>query len=187
MRRSHSVAAFGLGALLGLVPTAAPAATEVVFLDGAYLRSIPVADLEHLAATGETRGLLRELVDAGRQKPEQVAQLLNVAIPLPLVPTSRLLNSTAGKAILGRVALILFPLRAPTEALPALRAATINGLVSGKGSLTTIGFLRAFPNRDMAVSLPALQAAMHEVEAMGGIVKGFLTSDIKSNVKSGSR
>lgn len=187
MRRSHSVAALGLGALLGLVPAAAPAATEVVFVDGAYLRSIPVADLEHLATTGQTRGLLAELIDAGRQKPEQVAQLLNMSVPLPLVSTSRLLNSPAGKEILGRVALILFPLRAPTEALPALRAATINGLVSGKGSLTTIGFLRAFPNRDMAVSLPALQAAMHEVEAMGGIVKGFLSADIKSNLKSSAK
>lgn len=183
MRRSHSVAALGLGALLTLAPVAAPAATEVVFVSGAFRRSIPVADLEHLAATGQARGLLADLIRFGRQKPAQVAQLLNLSIPLPLVPTSRLLNSTSGTAILERLGRILFPLRAPTEALPALRAATINGLVSGNGSLTPVGFLRAYPSNDLAVSLPALQAAMNQVEAMGGVVKGFLDSDIKPNVQ----
>jgi len=183
MRRSFSVAGLGLGALLALAPAAAPAATEVVFVSGAFRRSIPVADLEHLAATGEARGLLADLIRFGRQKPAQVAGLLNISIPLPLVPTSRFLSSAPGTAILERVGRILFPLKAPGEALPALRAATINGLVSGNGSITPVGFLRAYPNDDLAVSLPALRAAMNQVEAMSGVVKGLLDTDIQPNVK----
>ena len=183
MRRSFSVAGLGLGALLALAPAAAPAATEVVFVSGAFRRSIPVADLEHLAATGEARGLLADLIRFGRQKPAQVAGLLNLSIPLPLVPTSRFLSSAPGTAILERVGRILFPLKAPGEALPALRAATINGLVSGNGSITPVGFLRAYPNDDLAVSLPALRAAMNQVEAMSGVVKGLLDTDIKPKVK----
>jgi hypothetical protein len=183
MRRSFSVAGLGLGALLALAPAAAPAATEVVFVSGAFRRSIPVADLEHLAATGEARGLLADLIRFGRQKPAQVAGLLNISIPLPLVPTSRFLSSAPGTAILERVGRILFPLKAPGEALPALRAATINGLVSGNGSISPVGFLRAYPNDDLAVSLPALRAAMNQVEAMSGVVKGLLDTDIKPNVK----
>jgi hypothetical protein len=183
MRRSFSVAGLGLGALLALAPAAAPAATEVVFVSGAFRRSIPVADLEHLAATGEARGLLADLIRFGRQKPAQVAGLLNISIPLPLVPTSRFLSSAPGTAILERVGRILFPLKAPGEALPALRAATINGLVSGNGSISPVGFLRAYPNDDLAVSLPALRAAMNQVEAMSGVVKGLLDTDIQPNVK----
>lgn len=183
MRRSFSVAGLGLGALLALAPAAAPAATEVVFVSGAFRRSIPVADLEHLAATGEARGLLADLIRFGRQKPAQVAGLLNLSIPLPLVPTSRFLSSAPGTAILERVGRILFPLKAPGEALPALRAATINGLVSGNGSISPVGFLRAYPNDDLAVSLPALRAAMNQVEAMSGVVKGLLDTDIQPNVK----
>ena len=36
---------------------AAQAATNVVFVSGAFMRSIPVADLESLAQTGQARGL----------------------------------------------------------------------------------------------------------------------------------
>ena len=133
MRRSFSVAGLGLGALLALAPAAAPAATEVVFVSGAFRRSIPVADLEHLAATGEARGLLADLIRFGRQKPAQVAGLLNLSIPLPLVPTSRFLSSAPGTAILERVGRILFPLKAPGEALPALRAAEFAALGDRKG------------------------------------------------------
>jgi hypothetical protein len=183
MGRLHSVAALGLGSLLSLAPAAASAATEVVFVSGAFRRSIPVSDLEHLAATGQARGLLGDLIRFGGQKPATVAQLLNLSISLPLVPTSRFLNSTPGTAILQRVGRILFPLKAPGEALPALRAATINGLVSGNGQISPVGFLRAYPNNDLAVSLPALQAAVNQVEAMSGLVKGFLDTDLKPNVK----
>jgi len=183
MRRSYSVAGLGLAGLLALTPAAALAATEVVFVSGAFRRSIPVDDLEHLAATGQARGLLADLIRFGRQKPAQVAALLNLSIPLPLVPTSRFLSSPAGTAILQRVGRILFPLKAPGGALPALRAATINGLVQGNGTITPVGFLRAYPNNDLAVSLPALKAAMNQVEAMSGVVKGLLDTDIKPNVK----
>jgi len=183
MRRLHSVVAAGIGGLVAMAPAAAFAATEVVFVSGAFRRSIPVADLEHLASTGQARGLLVDLIRFGRQKPAQVAQLLNIGIPLPLVPTSRFLSSAPGTAILQRVGGILFPLQAPAVAVPALRAATINGLVSGNGVITPVGFLRAYPSNDLAVSLPALRSAMHQVEAMGGVVKGLLDTDIKSNVK----
>ena len=177
-----SVAGLGLTALLASVPAAAPAATEVVFVSGAFRRSIPVADLEHLTATGEARGLLADLIRLGRQQPAAVADLLRLSIPLPLVPTSRFLSSAPGTVILERVGRILFPLQAPGVAVPALRAATINGLVAGNGSLSPVGFLRAFPSDDLAVSLPALKNAMNQVEAMGGVVKGLLDTDIKPNV-----
>ena len=183
MRHLHSFAATGLVALAALAPAAAPAATEVVFVSGAFRRSIPVADLEHLASTGQARGLLADLIRFGRQKPAQVGELLNLSIALPLVPTSRFLSSAPGTAILQRVGRILFPLKAPAEALPALRAATINGLVSGNGRISPVGFLRAYPNDDLAVSLPALRAAINQVEAMSGVVRGFLNTDIQPNVK----
>jgi len=172
----------GLGSLLALAPAAAPAATELVFVSGAFRRSIPVADLDHLAATGQPRGLLADLIRFGRQDPAQLAALLKLSIPLPLVPTSRFLSSAAGTAILERAGRILFPLNAPAEALPALRAAVINGLVSGNGSITPVGFLQAYPTSELAVSLPALRSAMKQVEAMSGVVKGLLDTEIKPNV-----
>jgi hypothetical protein len=175
----------GLGAGLPLAVAPARAAEQVVFVSGAFRRSIPVADLEHLARTGEARGLLADVLRFGRQKPADVAKLLNREISLPLVLTSRLLGTRIGVVALERVARILHPLRAPAVGVPALRAATILGLEAGNGRLSPVGFLRAYPNEDLAVSLPALRIALNRVNAMSELVRTFLETDLGSNLEGG--
>ncbi|MFY8148284.1 MAG: alpha/beta hydrolase [Prochlorococcaceae cyanobacterium] len=172
----------GAGALLAsllLVPALpAGAAEQVVFVSGAFRRSIPVADLEHLATTGEARGLLADVLRFGRQNPADLARLLNLRIPLPLVTTSRLMDTRIGTTALERVARILYPLKAPAVGVQALRAATILGLERGDGSLSPLGFLEAYPNRDLAVNLPQLQIALNRLNSVTGVVKQFLESDL---------
>ncbi|MEA5423277.1 alpha/beta hydrolase [Synechococcus sp. CCY9202] len=170
--------ATGLLLLPALAPPAAHAAEQVVFVSGAFRRSIPVADLAHLAETGEARGLLGDVLRLGRQNPAELAKLLNVQIRLPLVLTSRLLGTRIGEAALNRVARIVFPLKAPGVAVPALRAATILGLEKGDGSLSPLGFLQAYPNQDLAVSLPQLRIAFNRLNSVTDVVRGFLETDL---------
>jgi hypothetical protein len=59
-RQRFLAVALGLG--LATASPAALAAENVVFISGAFRRSIPVADLEHLAATGQARGLLADVM-----------------------------------------------------------------------------------------------------------------------------
>ena len=113
-RRRLVAAVLGLG-LCWSTP-AAFATENLVFTSGAFRRSIPVADLEHLATTGEARGLLGDVLRLGRQNPKDVSKLLNESVQLPIVLMSRLLNTRIGEAILARLARILFPLRAPEAA-----------------------------------------------------------------------
>ncbi len=94
----------------------------------------------------------------GRQNPADLARLLNLRIPLPLVTASRLMDTRIGTTALERVARILYPLKAPAVGVPALRAATILGLEQGDGSLSPLGFLQAYPNRDLAVNLPSCRS-----------------------------
>ena len=63
-RRRHLLA-LGLSCGIGLSALANPglAATDVTLVSGAFRRSIAVDDIEHLAETGEARGLLGQLVD----------------------------------------------------------------------------------------------------------------------------
>lgn len=195
MGAAFTVRAMGLKSALPLALLAgspllliapAPAAEQVVFVSGAFRRSIPVADLEHLARTGEARGLLADALRLGRQKPEAVAELLNRPVTLPLVITSRLLNTRIGGVALERVARILHPLRAPAAGVPALRAATILGLNAGDGRLSPIGFLRAYPTDELAVNLPALRAALSQINALSDVVRTFLETDLGSNLGAGN-
>jgi len=171
-----------LAALLGLglcfAPMAAPAAENLVFLSGAFRRSIPVDDLEHLAVSGEARGLLSDVLRLARQEPAQLAKLLNTSVNLPVVLVSRLLNTRIGEAILDRLAAIVFPLNSRDSGLPALRSAIVLGISQGNGSLTPISFLRAYPNQELGVNLPALMALVNKASSIADLVRFFSESPL---------
>ena len=172
-RKRIQVAAALLG--LGLITSmpAAQAATNVVFVSGAFMRSISVADLESLAQTGQARGLLADVLTLSKQKPATIAKLLNQQLTLPIVLTSRLLNTRIGEAILTRVAQLVFPLKAKPYGVPALRAAVILGLDQGKGSLSPIGFIKAYPTSEMEVSIPAMMSIFSKASSLADLVNFF--------------
>ena len=183
---SPSARACGLSGLVALVALAAPAARaaeQVVFVSGAFRRSIPVADLEQLARTGEAAGLLGDALRLGGQDPAEVGKLLNHRVTLPLVLTTRLLSTRFGEDALERLSVILYTLRAPKLGMVALRSATIMGIQTGSGTLSAVGFLRAYPTEDVAINLPALQSALQGLSGMGNVVKEFLESDLGSNLE----
>jgi hypothetical protein len=173
----------GLAALLTLAAPSARAAEQVVFVSGAFRRSIPVADLERLARTGEAVGLLGDALRLGGKDPAEVGKLLNHRVTLPLVLTTRLLSTGFGETALEKLSVIIYPLKAPRVGMVALRSATIVGLETGSGSLSAVGFLRAYPNEDVAINLPALQSALWGLSGMGNVVKGFLESDLGANLE----
>jgi hypothetical protein len=173
----------GLAALLTLAAPSARAAEQVVFVSGAFRRSIPVADLERLARTGEAVGLLGDALRLGGKDPAEVGKLLNHRVTLPLVLTTRLLSTGFGETALEKLSVIIYPLKAPRVGMVALRSATIVGLETGSGSLSAVGFLRAYPNEDVAINLPALQSALRGLSGMGNVVKEFLESDLGANLE----
>lgn len=178
-RRRFLALATSCGVSLLSLAMPAHAAVDVALVSGAFRRSIPVSDLAHLAETGEARGLLNDLLKLSNQKPDQIAGLLNKKLDLPLVLTSRLVNTRIGKALTRRAAQIIYPISAPetTVSVPALRAAVIQGLQRPRG-LTAISFLESYPNRVMAVNLPALFSVIEKTESIAGLVQFFSDSPL---------
>jgi len=170
--------AAGLGFGLCLAPPAALAADNIVFVSGAFRRSIPVADLEHLAASGQARGLLADVLRLGRQDPRAIARLLNQSTSLSLVLASRLLNTRIGDVLLQRLAQIVYPLQASAQAPQALRAAVILGIANNSKGLSALSFLRAYPNADLAVSLPALLGLIGKASSISDLVRFFSESPL---------
>ena len=177
--KRHSLAVVSVG--LGLMNIGKPAlaAEDVALVSGAFRRSIPVQEFEHLAETGEAIGMLGNLLEFSGQQPEQVAKLLNQSISLPLVLTSRLIETRIGEAIIRKVSKIIYPIYTPQPevSVPAIRAGVINGLQSSKG-LTAVSFLKAYPNDVMAVNLPALFGVMEKAESIAGLVQFFSDSPL---------
>ena len=119
-RQRLTAALLSLG-LIGSSP-AAIAAENVVFVTGAFRRSIAVTDLEYLADTGQARGLIADVLLIAKQKPEEVSKLLKAELSIPLLLTSRLLSTRLGEALLARIAQIIYPLYAKRAGIPALLA-----------------------------------------------------------------
>jgi hypothetical protein len=82
-------------------------------VSGGFRRSIPVKEFEHLADTGEAIGLLGNLLEFSKQDPEEISKLLNQELSIPLILTSRLINTRIGEAIIRRVARIIYPIYTP--------------------------------------------------------------------------
>ena len=166
---------------LGLLPIAPPAqsAEDVALVSGAFRRSIQVSDIAHLAETEEARGLLRDLLKLSGQEPAQVAELLNKKLDVPLVLTSRLMNTRIGEALIRRIAQIIYPITTSetSVSVPAIRAAVIGALQQPEG-LTAVSFLEAYPNPVMAVNLPALFAVIEKAESIAGLVQFFSDSPL---------
>jgi len=180
LARSSKLLAVLLGLSLSAVTPGlqAQAAQQVVFVSGAFRRSIPVADLEHLAQTGEARGLLGDVMRFSNQDPASVSKLLNQQLSLPLVLTSRLLSTRIGEALLQRLATIFSPLRAPQMGVQAIRGALITGLANGNGNLSATGFLQAYPAQELAVNIPALLGVMSKANSISDLVRFFSESPL---------
>jgi hypothetical protein len=175
-RRQLLAAAMGLG--LCLVGPAALAADNLVFVSGGFRRSIPVADLKTLASTGTAPGLLGDVLRFTNQNPKDIAGLLNQSVSLPITLVSRLLGTRIGEAILERVARIVYPLNAPGVGVPALRSAVVMALANGNGSITPVSFLKAYPTREIEVSIPALLGLMRKANSISDLVRFFSESPL---------
>lgn len=150
----------------------------MAFVSGAYRRSIPVADLEHLAMTREARGLLGDVLRFSGQDPSEISKLLNKSLSLPMVLTSRLMTTRIGAAIIERVAQIVYPLKARSAGPAAFRAAVILGLESGDGRLTPVGWLKAYPSSDMEVNTPALLEVVRKASSIAALARFFSESPL---------
>ena len=178
-RSSLLAVAAGLGLSWSCVMQPLHAATDVALVSGAFRRSIPVKEFEHLAETGKAIGLLEDLLEISRQEPNEVSQMLNQQLDLPLVLTSRLINTRIGEAILRRVARIIHPIYTPEleVSVPAIRAGVISALQSEDG-LSVVSFLKSYPNGVMAVNLPTLFGVIEKAESIAGLVQFFSDSPL---------
>jgi hypothetical protein len=176
-KRQRLVAALlGLG-LMGSAP-AALAAENVVFVSGAFRRSIAVSDLTYLADTGKARGLIADVLAFAKQDPKEVSKLLKAELSVPLLLTSRLLSTRLGEAVLARIAQIIYPLYAKRVGIPALRAGVINALASTDGKLSAVSFLEAYPVDEMEVNIPALLSLMQKAKSISQLVQFFMESPL---------
>ncbi len=162
------------------------AAEKITFVNGIFNRTISLSLLEQLAETGKAEGSLKNLIRLSNQSPEKISILLNQEIELPLVVTSKLMNSTIGEVIILRIAKIIYPFKRNDKSIsvPAIRSAVIDGIYKNDGKLNMIRFLKSYPNKIMAINIPALLKVINKAETMSELIEFFSSSPL-DKIKEG--
>ena len=82
-------------------------AEEIAFVSGPFRRNISIETIERFARTGEASGLISDVINFTNDEPEEVLRLINQKFELPIVLTSKLINSKIGKVVLTSVSKII--------------------------------------------------------------------------------
>ncbi len=164
-------------------------AEKITFVNGLFNRTVSVKSLEYLAQTGTADQSLKGIMRLSNQDPKDISNLLKEEIELPLVVTSKLMYSTIGEVIIHRVAKIIHPpiTQEPHVTIPAIRSAVIDGIVKGNGKINLIQFLKSYPNKIIAIDIPALLKVTDKVDSMSELVKFFSESPLERMKEGGSK
>ncbi|ABB58639.1 alpha/beta hydrolase [Synechococcus elongatus] len=170
MRRSLTAVLSGLAVLFA---SAIPgkAAETVTLIYGPWNRSIDVADLKHLAETGEARGFLGTILKLGNQDPQQLQRFLNLSFPFSLVQASDLLYSSLGTGLLDRAGTIVAPRVSNQDGRQALRAAILLSL-SKDGQISPVELLENYPT-NMRVNVDSLLGLIAQVGDLEALIRSL--------------
>ena len=166
---------------LHITETNTKAAENIMIYKGTLSRTIPVNELEILAEQRKATGTLKNLMRITNQNQDEVSDLLSQEFDLPIVLTSKLLNSKIGNVIISRIGKIIYPNKYPGSKMsnPAIKAGVINAIVQGNGKLNMINFFKSYPNKNMAINYTALSKVINKVESMTDLVEFFTGSPLE--------
>ena len=153
---------------------------------GIFNRTISIESLNQLAKTGKAKRRLKNIIKISNQSCNEIASLLNENLELELVITSKLMYSKIGEAILLQVAKIIHPKKITDKSIsiPALRSGVIKGIVKENGKLSLIEFMKSYPNKTIAINIPALFKVLNKVESISELITFFSNSPLQG-IKEG--
>ncbi len=159
----------------------AKAAEKVAFENGIFRRIVTIENIEAFIRSGEAEGFINDLATFTKEDKKQMSEVLTQEFELPLMLTSRLMNSRIGEVIIKRVAKIIYPLKVQKESVsvPAIRAAIIKGIHKGKGKINLLSFLKSYPNKTISINVPAMFKVIKKVESISELVKFFSKSPLE--------
>jgi Alpha/beta hydrolase of unknown function (DUF1400) len=165
--RSFCQAAFlAIGVTIFSHTSEAIAAEKVTLKYKVFRESVSVSELTTFAQTGQVSQSLKFYLNATRQNPEDVRQVLNRPINVKVVTLDRTLNSRIGELLLDQVGQAIHP---PVQAVnrQALRSALVLSAQSDH-QVSLIEVLQNYPTAEVEVEGDRLVQAYRQLSALNG-------------------
>jgi len=174
--------------LLFLIVSPKTKAAETIYLyKGTFNRTISVTELNNFEKTKIPSAKLKKLMYITNQNNKELLEALTLKIEVPLIVSSKLMNSTIGEVLLGRIAKIIHPNKIFKKELSikAIRSAIIISSYNNNQEINLIDFFKAYPNKNIALNLNTLNTTLNKIESLTDLIKFYSNSPLKK-LKDGS-
>lgn len=159
-----------------MVASSAQAAETVVLRYGFFRGSIPMADLNEFAETGETSGRLRRYLRRANQEPEQFRQFLTEDVATNSTVLDRVLDSSAGDVLLGELSEYIYSPERRDDRATLKSAFTIASTNDKRVSFVEL--LDKYPTDEVHINVRRVISTYRQFaaiqEQVGGVLEGGL-------------
>ena len=166
--------------ILFFIPQAKSA--EKIFLyKGTFSRSINIEELNNFKITKNPSSKLKNLMKITNLKINGFHKILSHEIDVPLITSSKLMNSRIGEIFLSRLSKIISPNKISNKKLSAkaIKSGIILSSYKNNEKINLIDFFKAYPNKNIAIDLNALSKALHKVESLKELIEFYSDSPLK--------
>ena len=157
-------------------------AAETIFLyKGTFSRSFNTEELYNFKKTKKPSIKLKNLIKITNQKEKELLQVLSHKIEIPLTTSSKLMNSKIGEVFLSRLSEIIYPNKIKDKeiSIKAMRSAIILSSHKNNQKINLIDFVKAYPNKNIAIDINALSTALRKVESLKELFEFYSNSPFK--------
>jgi hypothetical protein len=142
----------------------ASADRTMTFIYGPINRSIRVADIKAFVEGAEPTGDLANVIKFGKLDPANVRKLLSSKKEMKFETANKLLTSSIGEAVLGKLGTVVHPRHTPQYGVQTIRAAAIAALADDD-NVSILEFLENLPV-DVAIEVEPLLAMKSEIQGL---------------------
>ncbi|WP_269603866.1 alpha/beta hydrolase [Prochlorococcus marinus] len=155
---------------------------ENLFLyKGTFSRNIKIEELNKFKSTKKPSSKLKNLIKITNQNEKDLHKILSLKIEVPLKTSSKLMNSKIGEVFLSRLSKIVYTNKILNKKLTtkAIRSGILLSSYKNDQKINLIDFLRAYPNKDIAIDLNALSKALKKIESLKELIEFYSDSPFK--------
>ena len=155
---------------------------EKIFLyKGTFSRTIDIQELYRFQETKIPSKKLKSLIKITNQTKNNFHKILSYEIDVPLITSSRLMNSKIGEVFLGRISKIIHPNKISDKSIStkAIRSAIILSSHNNNQKVNLLNLFEYYPNKNISIDINALSKTLKKVESLKELIEFYSNSPFK--------
>ena len=155
---------------------------ENLFLyKGTFSRTIKIEELYKFKSTKKPSNKLKNLIKITNQNEKKLHKILSLEIEIPMKASNKLMNSKIGEVFLSRISKIIYPNKISNKELSskAIRSGILLGSFNNNQKINLIDFFKAYPNKNVAIDLNALNKTIKKVDSLKDLIEFYSDSPLK--------